>query len=176
MGEFFNCNVALKKKFQSSLCLSSSSSAWFKKNVGPSVKHKTIKICSTKEWTKKLKTYKEEKAGDCHYIRRKLLDSLSNLCWSVETHLPGSRSEWGEMARWAVTFSGSHLCRVTSSSSTGTGITLQHLVSFKFRASGKKMWSTLNIELTFKRGETTLAMKAQAVHLGSLWEIFFPLL
>lgn len=96
-------------------------------NLGPLVKYRTLKICRTKDRTKKLKTNKEEKAGDCHYIRRKLLDFLLNMCWSVETHLLGPRSEWGEMISWAVTFSGPHLSSVTFSSATGTGITLQHI-------------------------------------------------
>lgn len=39
------------------------------------------------------KTYKDEKKGNCHYIERELLDSLLNLCWSGEPHLPGSGSE-----------------------------------------------------------------------------------
>ena len=47
-----------------------------------------------------------------------------------------------------------------------TNITLQHLVSLKFRAAGKRIQFILSVQLTFKRGKTTLAMTTHAVHLG----------
>lgn len=90
-------------------------------------------------WTaqKKIpKTYREERRLSLY---QKGIDSLLNLCLSGEIHLPGSGSEGGEMV-----FSGSHLWRLTFSSSTGAEITIQRLVSLKFRAYGQKIQGTLN--------------------------------
>lgn len=72
-------------------------------------------------------------------------------------------------------FSVPHVCRLTVASTAGAGITLHRLVSLKFRASGHTIQFIHKLELTFERGKkTTLARRAQAVHLGSLWVILSP--
>ena len=68
-------------------------------------------------------------------------------------------------------FSGPHLCSLTFSSTTGAGITCQHLLRLKLRASGE-IQSVLDVELTFKRSKTWQWEPKQGA--GDAWGISSP--